>query len=213
MFTDRKKFHFKHPGTKVHKVQWLKKGERRVAYTVNHPMCVNVYAGLTKFGMTAAHMVAGTSKMATGFKNKKGQTAKNITSEEYKEVVAITLLPEGRRIFSIQGVGNWVLQQDNDPTHKKAAAAALQQWNAHHSRVQLLPNWPPNSPDLSPIENVWGWAEQKVDALGCKTFDEFRAAVCRTLESVPKQMISNLFASMKRRMSDCIDKSGGKTKY
>jgi hypothetical protein len=213
MFTDRKKFLFKHPGVKVHKVRWIRQGSQRTAHTVNHPMCLNIYAGVTKFGMTKAHAVAGTSKMASKFKNKKGQTSRNITSQEYQQVVLHTLLPEGRRIFSGQGISNWILQQDNDPTHKKAAASALQQWSTHKAAVTILPAWPPNSPDLSPIENIWGWAQQKVDAAGCKTFEEFKATVLKTLQSVPKQMITNLFASMKCRMSDCIAFEDDKTKY
>jgi len=213
MFTDRKKFLFKHPGVKVHKVQWIRKGAQRTAHTVNHPMCLNIYAGVTKFGMTRAHAVAGTSKMASKFKNQKGQTSRNITAHEYQQVVLKTLLPEGKRIFSSQGISNWFLQQDNYPTHKKAATSALQAWNTHKAAVTILHAWPPNSPDLSPIENIWGWAQQKVDAAGCKTFDEFKATVLKTLQSVPKQMITNLFASMKGRLDDCIASGGAKTTY
>ena len=44
----------------------------------------------------------------------------------------------------------WLFQQDNDPTHKaKITQMYLRQ---HHVRVL---KWPPRSPDLSPIENVW----------------------------------------------------------
>jgi hypothetical protein len=62
MFTDRKKFLFKHPGAVVKRVQWLEKGMARVAPIVNHPMCVNMYCGITVFGPTKPRMVAGTSK-------------------------------------------------------------------------------------------------------------------------------------------------------
>jgi hypothetical protein len=118
MFTDRCKFHLRHPGVKVSATQWLYKGQRREAYTVGKPLVVNVYAGITKFGVTKLHFVAGTSKMATIHKNKKGQQARNVTSSEYQEVVSKTFLPEGKRIFDRQGISIWTLQQDNDPTHK-----------------------------------------------------------------------------------------------
>jgi transposase len=213
MFTDRKKFLFRFPGCKVKRVQWVKQGEKRTANMVNHPMCLNVYAGLTKFGMTACHLVAGTSKQATMFKNKKGEAAKNITSQEYKEVVTKTFLPEGKRIFSTQGISSWTLQQDNDPTHKKAAIAALEAWNKEESGVLLLSGWPPNSPDLSPIENVWAWAQQEVDAIGCKDFEEFKAAVLKTLSNVPSRIVNSLFASLPKRISQCMALDGDKTKY
>ena len=128
MFTDRKKFHFNFPGAKVHQVAWVKVGSQRVAPRVNHAMVVNMYAGITPFGVTKPHLVAGTSKHKSIYFNKKGQTSKNITAHEYKDVVLGTFLPEGKRIFSARGISSWTLQQDNDPTHKKAAMEALGQW-------------------------------------------------------------------------------------
>jgi hypothetical protein len=50
----------------------------------------------------------------------------------------------------------WFFQQDNDPAHR-LASSYLKAWNAKHaSSVQLLKNWPPNSPGLNLIENIWG---------------------------------------------------------
>lgn len=108
MITDRKKFLFSFPGTRVRRVEWLKKGERRHAYRPNNPMVVNMYAGITKHGVTKAHLVTGTSKLRTSYKNMKGQASRNITSAEYEDVVTKTLLPEGARIFSAAGLSGWI---------------------------------------------------------------------------------------------------------
>ena len=214
MFTDRKKFHFTFVGAKVRHVEWLRAGHKRTASKVNHAMVVNVYGGITTYGATRLICVAGTSKMATEYKNKKGQAARNITSSEYMKVVSF-LLQEGKRLFAAQGISNWILQQDNDPTHKKAATTALQAWNQSNSgnHVSLLPAWPPNSPDLSPIENVWAYVQRQVNAEGCKTFDEFKLKVMHTFHHLPQQMINNLYRSMTSRLVDCIAVGGDKTKY
>jgi hypothetical protein len=53
------------------------------------------------------------------------------------------------------------------------------------SSVLLMANWPPNSPDLNPILNLWGIVISKVNALGCKTFEEFKEEVVRELRSTP----------------------------
>lgn len=213
MFTDRKKFLFLYPGCKVRRVQWVRKGKGRQAGAVNHPMCVNVYAGITMHGVTACHVVAGTSKHKSTYTNKKGGPAKNITSAEYEDVLMHTLLPGGEGLLGQHGLKSWVLQQDNDPTHK-VAAGVVKHHNKHHgSRVQVLANWPPNSPDLNPIENVWSWVEGKVNEMGCTSFEHFKQAVEDTIKSVPQSMLTNLFASMPKRMAMVIERDGDKTGY
>ena len=213
MFTDRKKFPFSYPGVKVQPVTWALRGKKREAPSVNHALVVNVYAGITRHGVTDFHVVAGTSKQQSTYKNKKGQGARNITAAEYGNVVKATLLPEGRRMFSCQGVSTWILQQDNDPTHK-AAIPVVAEWNAQHgSSISLLKNWPPSSPDLSPIENFWGYLERKMDAKGCLTFEEFKAALYQEAKATPSDVFSNLVGSMKKRMADCIRRGGEKTSH
>ena len=93
MITDRKKFFFRYPGSVVKRVEWLRKGERRIASRPNNSQAVNMYAGITKHGVTKPHLVTGTSKMATTFKNMKGIAARNITSQEY-ETVCLETLPQ-----------------------------------------------------------------------------------------------------------------------
>jgi transposase len=104
MFTDRKRFLLKYPGSKVKMVRWELQGNAgHVDTGVNqptNPWAVNIYASITRFGLTKAHIVSGTSKHKTTFCSKKGSQARNITQQEYKQVPRQTLLPEGRRLFS-----------------------------------------------------------------------------------------------------------------
>ena len=214
LFTDRKKFSFKYPGVKVGNGKWLKGSEEHIASQVNHASTLNIYAGLSPYGMTLAHEVAGTKGLKTPFKNRKGQAARNITSEAYEMVMKETLLPGGRRLFSQGGgLASWTYQQDNDPAHKHASSHINASNNLHGSSVKFLPNWPPNSPDLNPIENFWGWMEAKINAIGCKTWGEFKAAVHRICEEVPLTMLENLYASMPKRMQLVVEKGGEKTGY
>jgi DDE superfamily endonuclease len=216
LFTDRKKFHLSYPGSKVQPVRWVLGDSKRFeegVYQPNHPQCVNIYAGISKYGVTHAHVVAGSSKHTTNHANKKGKAAKNITTEEYKEVLKTTLLPEGVRLFSAQGISTWYLQQDNDPTHA-CAKQVVQEWNdSKGSSVHVLPDWPPNSPDLNIIENVWSWVATEVNKQGCASLEEFKAAVLAKLAAVPKATLTHLYNSLKKRMALVIENEGGSTGY
>jgi hypothetical protein len=214
MITDRKKFLFSYPGTSVKRVQWLKKGEQREAYRPNNPMVVNMYAGITKHGVTKAHLVTGTSKLKTSYKNMKGHLSRNITSAEYEDVVTMTLLPEGARLFASAGVSGWILQQDNDPTHKKASARALMAWSAkRRGHIEILKDWPPNSPDLNPIENAWAHVQATVNAAGCKDFEEFQVTLLKAWRELDKKVVQALMASLPTRLKECVARQGGKTRF
>jgi transposase len=213
MFTDRKKFLLCYPGVKVNPTGWVPQGSTRQALTVNHPQCINLYAGITSHGVTSCHTVAGSSKHKTTYKNKQGTSAKNITAAEYKSVLESTLLPEGTRLFSEQGITHWVLQQDNDPSHGDASSSVKKWTRQGASNVELLLNWPPNSPDLSPIENVWSYVQSRVNAKGCKNLGDFQQAVQDEMRSVPRDMLEKLFSSMPRRMALVIERGGDKTGY
>lgn len=63
LFTDRTKFRNKYPGSQVGRIRWGRKGasgdgSNRVVRPTN-PLCLNVYAGISKWGVTKFHIVAG----------------------------------------------------------------------------------------------------------------------------------------------------------
>jgi transposase len=211
MFTDRKKFAFCYPGSKVYPVTWVAGDGQRRANAVNHASVVNVYAGFTRFGMTRLHVVAGTTGHTSAFVNKQGQRSRNITGNEYKVVLEQTLLPEGRRLFRTQGISTWFLQQDNDPAHKQAPEIVRQYNQRHGCSIKVLPNWPPSSPDLSLIENVWSILQSRLDSYGCKTFADFKAALVKEAKAISGSLAQGLFKGMAARIKKCIEKGGDVT--
>jgi transposase len=217
MFTDRKKFHFRYPGSKVARTSWMLKSRKNQAgggvYQPSHPSCINIYVGITRYGVTAVHEVAGTTKFKHTYTNKKGDKARNITTSQYKEVLCKTLLPGG---CALMNMSSWILQQDNDPTHK-IAVDVVKDWNRKHgTHIQVLPCWPPSSPDLNLIENLWSYVEDKVNLHACKSFEEYKQCVIKELTNkTPAMMkcLSNLYASMPRRIAETINGNGEKLKY
>ena len=66
----------------------------------------------------------------------------------YQEVLEHFMLPAADQLY---GDADFIFQQDLAPAH---SAKATSTWFKDHG-IPVL-NWPANSPDLSPIENLWG---------------------------------------------------------
>ena len=97
-----------------------------------------------------------------------------------------------------------VFQQDNASAHRaRRTKAALNLQGVNVVR------WPPYSPDLSPIENVWPWIKNWIEC-NCEDIQELDLPDLRRLleaawEAVPEDLLLRLAHSMPRRLQMCID--------
>lgn len=215
MFTDRKRFYFMYPGSCVKPAVWKSKGQRQAAYRPSAPQCINLYCGITRYGATLCHFVSGTSGLKKKFKTKNDTYARNICSAEYYGVMMKTLLAGGDCIYKKHKVSSWVMQQDNDRSHGASSHTALSDYLQKHkkSKIEILPGWPANSPDLSPIENFWGSVQTQVNAMGCKTFLAYKRAVLKLIRDAPTEWFDNYYKTMRARLEECIANGGSRIQH
>lgn len=209
MFTDRKKFLLRSPGAAVRRGVYRERGEPRPrVYKVNRPAAYNIYLGLTLHGLTRVHVVAGSDSHTGSYTNKKGQPARNITASQYTDVLTKTFIPEGRRLLLRKRGSGWVLQQDGDPSHHCAFDVVPSTSDGKAGLVTVLPDWPPHSPDLNPIENLWAIVDRVVQSKGCKTRQEWEAAINAEFAAFPQATITAMYDGMRGRMRAVLDRQG-----
>ncbi len=78
----------------------------------------------------------------------------NVTAPIYQEILEHFMLPSADQLFKD---ADFIFQQDLAPAH---TAKSTKSWLNDHG-VGVL-DWPANSPDLNPIENLWGIVKRKM---------------------------------------------------
>lgn len=75
--------------------------------------------------------------------------------------------------------GALYFQQDNAPSHTSNETKEVLK------KIKKLKFWPPNSPDISPIEKVWSFILRKLEGKKFNDLEEFKKAVLYIWNRVP----------------------------
>lgn len=102
----------------------------------------------------------------------------------------------------------WWFQQDNAPQHTSHLAS---RWFHQHG-VNLI-DFPPYSPDLNPIENLWSILKSRIEKRLAHTIDEVEKILKEEWESIDIDLLCHLIHSMPNRCQAVVKNHGHKVSY
>ncbi len=108
----------------------------------------------------------------------------------YQEILEHFMLPSADKLY---GDADFIFKQDLAPVH---TAKGTKSWFNDHAVTVL--DWPANSADLNPIENLWGIVKRKIRDTRPNNADDLKAAIKATWASIPPQQCHKLITSMPR---------------
>lgn len=192
LFSDEKRFNLDGPDGCKH--YWWDLRMKRRAYFSRHSGGggIMIWAAISSKGKTCLCIVEGT-----------------LNKERYTQILEEYMLPFARAEYGTKKK-DFVFMQDNASVH---CARHCKSW-FKQNKVKVLP-WPALSPDMNPIENVWGALARSVYANG-RQFNstaELSQVVIAKWEALTQSFIGHCINSMPDRCLKLVQSNGAKISY
>ncbi|KAK6017266.1 hypothetical protein OSTOST_17214 [Ostertagia ostertagi] len=165
---------------------YVKKGAffARLRSRAKHPAKLHVWGGISVRGATALAVFPGTTRM---------------DSEKYCQILERCYIPFCKNIYN----GYGALVQDNAPAHKSAyTTERLRMW-----KVRLF-EWPPESPDLNPIELVWGSMKAYIRKRNVRTVKDLREAASSFWKTLTPEVCERYILGIRKKMERVVQEEG-----
>lgn len=200
-FTDEKNFYLNTPISQQNNRVWATGHKaavdcrRLIVQREKFARHVMVSAGVCFAGKSRLHFVDEKAKVNADY------YLTNLIPKLIEDATA--LMPNG-----------FVFQQDGAPAH---TARVTQDWlHAHCAEFIAKDEWPPNSPDLNPLDyHVWGAMLEAYHKLEKKpsTIGELRTTLQKIWNDLPQKSVAMAVQKFRTRLQACVDNDGGHFEY
>lgn len=145
-----------------------------------------IWGCITRNGVGPVYRIEGTMKK---------EDYLNILQTNLPQAIRKSGMPEEEVIF----------QHDGDPKH---TAKIVKEWLGTQTFSMLT--WPAQSPDISPIENLWAYVKRKLAGYAepPKGLNELWNRFQEEWSKIPQEIIDNLYLSMPNRISELQKNKG-----
>ena len=204
------KLHVNKPASFWRNVIWTDESKFQL-YSNNRREIVWREAGAAfKPGMTKTTVKHSPSVMVWGCFNYQKQGSLHfidgiMDGKMYKDILQEHLVSSASKMGLRR---SFIFQQDNDPEH----TCNLVKKFINQSKINVL-EWPPQSPDLNPIEHLWDEMDRKVKKSQRTSMKVFKNALKQTWDEIDSATLQNLVNSIPKRLKEVIKNRGYATKY
>ncbi|WKY05423.1 hypothetical protein Q1695_005993 [Nippostrongylus brasiliensis] len=175
---------------------YLKPGDQyaRMRNRAKHPAKVHIWGGISTRGATALIILIGTTR---------------IDSALYCKMIERAYVPFNHQKFNVKKeirislFGFAQLVQDNAPCHK--SQATLRRFD--ELGVTHL-HWPAESPDLNPIELVWGNMKTHIRKQCVRNLDDLKQSIIQYWRSLTPDVCSRYIAGMRKKLERVVEQGG-----
>ncbi len=103
-------------------------------------------------------------------------------------------------------------QQDNASCH---TVQIISDWFLEHDNEFTLLKWPPQSPDLNPIEHLWDVVEREIHNMDVEptNLQQLHDAIMSVWTKISEECFQHLVEYMPQRIKAVLKAKGGQTRY